>query len=108
MFTSLAAVFVIAYHGIPKVLNPGNTMQAFESMGFPGFLGPLVGWVEVLAAIWILIGYKAKPALAAMIVIIATALFVVQLPNGVTAGFERDLLLLSVLLALFFTNNHSK
>ena len=108
MLTTLAAAFVLIYHGLPKALDPAMAMEKFESMGFPGALGPVVGWAEVVASIMIVTGWKAKWGTLAMIVVIAVALLVVQLPNGVTAGFERDLLLLAVLISLYMQGSCKK
>ena len=101
MATSLAVAFVLLYHGVPKALDPGMAMEKFTAMGFPAFLGPVVGWAEVVASIMIVTGFKGKWGALSMIVVIGVALLFVQLPKGVTAGFERDLLLLVALFSLY-------
>ncbi len=99
----LVIVFVFLWHGIPKVLGVEMAMLKFEGMGFPGFLGPIIGWLEVLGAFFILVGFQNKWANLLMAAIIVVALIGVQIPNGVTAGLERDLLLLfASLISAFF------
>lgn len=93
-------VFVFLWHGIPKAFNPSMAMEKFVSMGFPGFLGPIIGWVEVIAAILILVGLWHKWANITLAIVIAVALISVHIPKGVTAGLERDILLLGALLLL--------
>ncbi len=87
-------VFVFLWHGVPKAFNFEMAMNKFETMGFPGFLGPIIGWLEVVGATFILIGYQNRWANLLLISIIIVAIIGVQLPKGVTAGLERDLLLL--------------
>ena len=76
-------------------------MEKFVSMSFPGFLGPVVGWVEVIAAILILIGFWHKWANLVLAIVIAVALIGVQIPKGgVSAALERDLMILVANIAL--------
>jgi putative oxidoreductase len=100
LFTRLVLVFIFLWHGIPKAFNPSMAMGKFAGMGFPGFLGPIVGWVEVVAAVLILIGLWHKWATLALGIIIVVAILGVQLKNGVTAGLERDLLILAATITL--------
>ena len=87
-------------HGIPKALDAGMAMTKFAAMGFPGFLGPIVGWAEVIAGILLLIGFWHKYAEYVLGIIIVVAIIGVQMGNGVTAGLERDLLILAGILVL--------
>ncbi|MAF35047.1 DoxX family protein [Candidatus Woesearchaeota archaeon] len=95
--------FVFLWHGVPKAFNPSMAMSKFVGMGFPGFLGPIVGWVEVIAAILVLVGLYHKWANLALAVIIAVAIIGVQAKGGVSAGLERDLLILAATLLLAST-----
>lgn len=53
----LGLVTIFLYHGFPKATEWPMAYAKFESMGFPGFLGPVVGIAEVIAATMILVGY---------------------------------------------------
>ncbi len=99
----LVIVFVFFWHGIPKAFSIEIAMQKFEGMGFPGFFGPIIGWFEVIGASFILVGFQNKWANLLMAAIIIVAIVGVQIPKGVTAGLERDLLLLfATLISAFF------
>ena len=100
LLTRLVIVFVFLWHGVPKAFGPSMAMEKFVAMGFPGFLGPIVGWVEVIAAVLILVGMYHKWANLALAVIIVVAIVGVHLPKGVTAGLERDLLIVASTLFL--------
>lgn len=82
-------------------------MGFFASLGFPGFLAPVVGVVEVAAGVLLLIGLWHRYAAYALSVIIAVAILRVQLPAAISAGdlivpFARDVLLLAALLVIAF------
>lgn len=98
----LVIVFVFLWHGIPKAFGIEMAMEKFEGMGFPGFLGPIIGWLEIIGAAFILVGFQNKLANLLMAAIILVALVGVQIPKGITAGFERDLLLLVSTLVLAY------
>lgn len=111
----LAVVFIFLWHGLPKALDPSAAALKFESMGFPGFLGGIVGWLEVIASIMVLAGYYHTLANGILAIIILVAILGVQLPQGVVAGLERDLLILIITLILIThgpgiaaLDNHSK
>lgn len=94
----IAAIFL--WHGVPKAFAPGGAMEKFEAFGLPGILGPVTGWVEVIAAPLLLIGFQHRPAAIVLLIVILGALATVQIPGGISAGLERDLLILAGLLYL--------
>lgn len=98
--TRILIVAIFLWHGIPKAFNPSVATEKFVAMGFPGFLGPIVGIVEVVAAIFILIGFWHKRANIVLAIIIAVAVIFVHAPKGVTAGLERDLLIIAANIIL--------
>lgn len=101
LLTRIVIAFIFLWHGIPKAFNPSMAMEKFVSMGFPGFLGPIVGWVEVIAAILILVGFLHKWSNYVLAAIIVVAILGVQIKSGtVTAGLERDLLIVVANLTL--------
>ncbi|MEE9208745.1 MAG: DoxX family protein [Gemmatimonadota bacterium] len=94
----IAAVFL--WHGIPKAFNISAAMEKFVGFGLPGVLGPVTGWVEVLAAVALVLGVFSRWGALALVVVIVGALVTVQIPGGISTGLERDLLILSSLLLL--------
>ena len=67
--------------------------------GLPGFLGPITGIVEVIAAVLLLFGRFWQATNLVLLFIIAGAIATVQIPNFLgdsskVAGLERDLLIL--------------
>ena len=95
----IAVIFL--YHGWPKATQWGMAMEKFVGMGFPGFLGPIVGIAEVIGAVLIIVGIWHAWANYALAGIIIVAIVGVQIPGAIkagkllTAGLERDLLILA-------------
>ena len=100
LLSRLAVVLIFLYHGVPKAANPAFAAQKFEAWGLPGVLGPITGVAEVVAAVLLMAGVLARPAAAVLLVVIAGALITVQIPNGIQAGLERDVMLFAALAAL--------
>lgn len=102
----LIVVLIFLYHGFPKATDWSMASDKFVAMGFPGFLGPIVGIAEVIASILILVGYWTPFASLVLAVIIFVAIVGVQIPGAVKAGkfliagLERDLLILMATLVL--------
>lgn len=94
----VAAIFV--WHGYPKVSSPEGVIGFFGGLGLPGWLGPVVGVVEIVAGAALAVGFKHRWACAPLLVIIIGALVLVQIPRGITASLERELLILVSLLVL--------
>ena len=106
LFIRLIVVLIFLYHGIPKATNWPMAIDKFAAIGFPGFLGPIVGITEVIASIFVLIGYWNALANFALATVISVAIVGVQIPNAMRAGklliagLERDLLILTANLVL--------
>lgn len=90
----LTIAFIFLWHGIPKALDLGFAVEKFVDFGWPGWVGPVTGVVEVLAGSLLAVGLTTRAAAAVLAVIILGALVTVQLPGGFSAGLERDLLIL--------------
>ncbi len=96
----VAVALIFITHGWPKLAEPSGTMGFFTSIGLPGFLAPIVGVIEVGAGLMLFFGLFARPAAAALLVVIAGALVKVQIPAGIGAGLERDSLIAAALLVV--------
>ena len=94
----VAAVFL--WHGVPKALDWTAASEKFAGWGLPNWSGPLTGVVEVAFAPLLFWRPSARIAAAVLLVVILGALAVVQIPGGVTAGLERDLLVAAALVAI--------
>ena len=101
----IVLVAIWLYHGLPKAIFWSAAMDKFVSFGLPGFLGPITGIAEVIAALLFLVGRFWKATNLILMFIIAGAIVTVQLPNFLgdiskVAGLERDLMILAGHLVL--------
>ncbi|MEK6800969.1 MAG: DoxX family protein [Nanoarchaeota archaeon] len=85
---------IFIYHGFPKIFSMPSLL------GLPSFMGLVVGIFEVGCGLLLILGYGSPYTIYPLVVIIAVALFGVQLKRGITASSERDLLILIALIAL--------
>lgn len=93
----LAVAAIFFAHGWSKVTDPGGTAESFANLGLPGILGPVVGWAEVICSGLLALGILHYVAVIPLLVIIAGALVLVQIPGGWDGGLERDMLILTSL-----------
>lgn len=99
----LLLAFIFLWHGVPKAIYVSWAMDKFVGFGLPGVLGPITGWVEVIASIGLILGWWNTWSNAILAVVIFGALVTVQFPKGMQAGLERDLLILAGHLVLIVT-----
>ncbi len=100
LFLRATVALVFLWHGVPKAIDIAGAADKFVGFGLPGWLGPVVGWAEVPAAVLLLLGLWHRAAAGVLGVIILGAIATVQLPAGIAAGLERDILLLVAILVL--------
>lgn len=98
-------IAIFLYHGVPKAIFWTAAMEKFVGFGLPGFLGPITGIVEVIASVFLFLGWFWRETNLILLFIIAGAIAMVQLPkyladSSQVAGLERDLLILIGLLNL--------
>ena len=101
----IVLVAIWLYHGLPKAIFWSAATDKFISFGLPGFLGPITGIAEVIAALLFLVGRFWKTTGLILMFIITGAIVTVQLPNYLgdiskVAGLERDLMILAGHLVL--------
>ena len=101
----IAVIFV--YHGAEKALAPSQAMHNFSNLGLPGFMGPVMGWLEIVVGIFLFVGHWTKWCSIAVVAIMVGAIVTVQAPAAanagkwLVAGLERDLLILVGAIGLF-------
>ena len=97
----LGLIFVV--HGWPKIRNLKMTAHHFESMGFhPGNLwGTVVALVEFFGGLAVFFGFFSHlGALGIAIVMLVSVFWKMSKGQGLVGGFELDLVLLAVAIAV--------
>jgi putative oxidoreductase len=101
----LALAAVLLYHGIPKLLNFGATVDAFQGMNIPAptFSAGFAMLSEVVGGILILLGIAVDLAGLLVIIDMLGAIFTVHWANGfdfTKGGWEHPFTVLAMALAL--------
>ena len=97
----LGAVFIV--HGYPKLFkNFSGTVQFFEAVGIkPAVLWVfVVGAVEFFGGILLVLGFLVQPVAALLAIDMLVAIWKIQFKKGFVGGYEFDLALLVMALAL--------
>lgn len=94
----LAAVFIT--HGAMKLAAVSATMAMFVKMGMPGWLGVVVGLVELLGGVAMLLGVYMKYAGYALAAVMVGAILAVKWKMGFVSGWEFDFVLLTASLGM--------
>ena len=103
---ALGSIFVA--HGYQKVFVNGTAAvsESFAQMGMilPQVTGPLVCYTEFIGGIFLLVGFLTPLASFMIACVMAVAVLLVHLPNGLIGqgGYEFPLSLLAGALALLF------
>ncbi|MGE6610708.1 DoxX family protein [Peribacillus sp. NPDC076916] len=93
-------------HGLSKFKDGlDNTAGWFQSIGIPGFMGYVVGIIELVGGIALIIGLGTRIISAFLVFIMAGAIVYVKFPagfmgNGEGTGYELDLVLMIIALHL--------
>ena len=101
----LGLAAVLLYHGVPKLMNFGATVGAFQSMHLPAptLTAGFALLAEVVGGILILIGLAADLAAILVIIDMLGAIFLVHWGNGfdfTKGGWEHPFTVLVVALAV--------
>jgi putative oxidoreductase len=101
----LTLAAVLLYHGLPKLMNFGTTVSAFQSMNIPAptFTAGYAMLSEVLGGILILLGIAVDVAGILVIIDMLGAIILVHWANGfdfTKGGWEHPFTVLAIALAL--------
>jgi putative oxidoreductase len=101
----LALAAVLLYHGIPKLMNFGATVGAFQSMNVPApaLTAPFAILAEVIGGILILVGIAVDIAGVLVIIDMLGAIAIVHWAKGfdfTKGGWEHPFTVLCMALAL--------
>jgi putative oxidoreductase len=100
----LGVIFIM--HGIAKFkMGMGNVSGWFLSIGLPGMLAYVVAYLELIGGVALIVGFLTRYISIAYILLMLGAIIVVKLPMGLlgdgqAAGFELELALMMIALAL--------
>jgi len=94
----LAIVFI--YHGFAIYQNIAGTTSFFASLGLPVYFVYAVVLVEVIGGVLMFLGYIVNFVGSALAIVMLGEMYFVSFQKGFFGGFEYDLVLLLVSLAV--------
>ncbi len=77
---ALGVIFI--YHGLPKLLHLGNTMQSMTKMGFPAQFASVAGILEFFGGCLLIVGLFTRVASLLLAGEMVVALWKVHIPQG--------------------------
>jgi putative oxidoreductase len=103
----VALAAVLLYHGIPKLMNFGATVTAFQGMGLPApsITAAIAVLAEVVGGLLILLGIAVDLAGLLVVLEMLGAIFLVHWSNGfdfTKGGWEHPFTVLAMALAVAF------
>ncbi|MBC1210572.1 DoxX family protein [Listeria booriae] len=92
-------------HGLQKFTNGiGGTVQFFESLGIPGFMGYVVASIELVGGLALAFGVLVPYVSALFIGILGVAIVTVKLSDGFLGGFEPEFVLVVLAVVTLITS----
>lgn len=87
-------------HGLPKLVDIGNSQNSFINMGLPPEMAIVIGLLEFIGGLAILLGVLTRISAILLTIDMIGAIFTVKLSKGFIGGFELDLLYLAIMISL--------
>ncbi|MBF0705325.1 DoxX family protein [Alkalihalobacillus hwajinpoensis] len=95
----LGLIFTV--HGLDKFAGGiGNTAGFFESIGILGGLAYVVATIELVGGLLMIVGLGTRIVSFLFIIVMLGAIFTVKLTTGFIGGYELDLALLGMSVAV--------
>lgn len=102
----LSIALLALYHGFPKLINWPYATTLFQSIGLPGFIGPIIGGIEVFAGLALIFGLYHLIASIALGLISLLTLALIEWPRLwsegqlMSVGIEKHILVISIVFFL--------
>lgn len=112
MLFALRMVIVVAFlwHALPRLFDSSIIMKEIVTFGFPAVIGPVIIWIEIIAALLIFIGLWSHWASLALSFLVFFIIVSVDLNANITAAIigteipkEIDTNIVVNLIVLFAT-----
>lgn len=101
---ALGSIFLA--HGLQKIAGLEGIIKFFASIGLPAMLAYVVTTIETVGGICLLLGLFTRSAAFSVSMIMIGAIFSVNVSKGFVGGYEFDISLLAIGLALVLAGSH--
>lgn len=91
-------------HGLQKWVNLGDVTDFFASLGLPTFVPPIIATIETVGGLFMILGLLVPLVSLGFVAILGTAIFMLKSQAGFIDGFELELLLIVMSLAVGYAH----
>jgi len=102
---SLGIIFLA--HGLQKLSGFEGILQFFASIGLPAILAYIVTAIETVGGACLIVGLFTRAAALGIIMVMLGAIFSVKLSKGFINGYEFDISLLAIAVALLLSGSNT-
>lgn len=102
---SLGAIFLA--HGLQKISGFEGIVKWFGSIGLPAILAYVVTAIETLGGAFLILGLFTRTAAAGILFVMLGAIFSVKISKGFIGGYEFDVSLLAMSVALILSGSNT-
>jgi len=102
---SLGAIFLA--HGLQKISGFEGIVKFFATIGLPAVLAYVVTAIETVGGAFLILGLFTRSAATGIIMVMVGAIFSVKLSKGFIGGYEFDVSLLAIALALVLSGSNT-
>ena len=100
---SLGIIFLT--HGLQKISGFEGIVKWFGSIGLPAILAYVVTAIETLGGAFLILGLFTRTAAAGTLFVMLGAIFSVKISKGFIGGYEFDVSLLAMSVALILSGS---
>lgn len=102
---SLGTIFLA--HGLQKISGFGEIVKFFAAIGLPTILPYVVTGIETVGGAFLILGLFTRSAAVGIIMIMVGAIITVKFDKGFLNGYEFDVSLLAMAVALVLSGSNT-
>lgn len=99
--------FIFLMHGVQKVSNIEGIIAFFTSLGLPAILAYVVAAMETIGGGALILGFFTRIAATGISFVLLGAIFTVKTGKGLINGYEFEVSLLAICLALIISGSQT-
>lgn len=103
----VALGIIFLAHGLQKIAGFEGIVKWFGSIGLPAVLAYVVTTIETVGGAFLILGLFTRTAAAGIMFVMLGAIFSVKMSKGFIGGYEFDISLLAIAVALILSGSNT-
>ncbi|GMB01570.1 DoxX family protein [Pelosinus sp. IPA-1] len=103
----VALGIIFLAHGLQKIAGFEGIVKWFGSIGLPAALAYVVTTIETVGGAFLILGLFTRTAAAGIMFVMLGAIFSVKMSKGFIGGYEFDISLLAIAVALILSGSNT-